>query len=294
MVDYRAVQEKLNQLGWSPPLVVDGAYGPKSKAAVVAFQQSRGLVPDGVVGPKTLAALGLSGAAPAGVSSGSSPSLMGNAPPPSAGVQKAWDIAKRAAAQAGMSEAELQYCFTVAKGEGGFGQGWGNPSASTIEKSQRFGLTGYEGVGSNNWGATQGTGDAGSFPHVDSHADGSLYVGNYKKWSTPEKGFLDMAGVILRGGKRGAVGAAEIKAAIRAGNLRKAVYTQHKNGYFELNPEHYLNAVLRNYQSLTGLGDWKKLLAENGVAAAGMLGLLLTGGLGYLGYRLFRTLVLKS
>jgi hypothetical protein len=286
MVDYRQVQTRLNELGQNPPLTEDGLYGPKTKAAIIAFQSSRGLAADGIVGPKTLAALSLSSSAPAASSSSSGASVMGNVVPPSATVQKYWEIAKNAAAQAGMSQAELEYCFSVAKGEGGFGQGWGNPSASTIEKSQRFGLTGYEGAGSNNWGATQGSGDAGSFPHVDSHADGSLYTANYKKWSTPEKGFLDMANIILRGGKRGAVGAADIKAAIKAGNLRKAVFAQHANGYFELNPEQYLRAVLSNYASLRGLSGWKNLLAENGVKAGlGVVGLALLGGLGYAGYK---------
>lgn len=278
MADYKKIQQRLNELGVNPPLVADGVYGPKTRAAVIAFQQSRGLVADGIVGPKTLGALGLEGSTPV-ASSGAS--LMGNAPPPSPTVQKAWEIAKKAAAQAGMTEKELQYCFTVAKGEGGFGLGWAHPSASTIEKSQRYGLTGYEGKDSNNWGATQGTGDAGSFPHVDSHADGSLYVGKYKRWSTPEKGFLDMANVILKGGKRGAVGAAEIKQAINSGNLRKAVFAQHANGYFELHPEKYLSAVLKNYASLTGLPDWKKLMAEHGVKALGIASLILVGGLGY-------------
>ena len=42
-------------------LVIDGIYGPKTKAAVVEFQRRSGLVPDGIVGPKTLAALRISG-----------------------------------------------------------------------------------------------------------------------------------------------------------------------------------------------------------------------------------------
>lgn len=36
--------------------VPDGIFGPKTKAAVIAFQTSHGLVPDGIVGPKTIAA----------------------------------------------------------------------------------------------------------------------------------------------------------------------------------------------------------------------------------------------
>ena len=47
------LQQKLNQAGASPPLVVDGIFGPLTRAAVVAFQQANALSPDGVVGPLT-------------------------------------------------------------------------------------------------------------------------------------------------------------------------------------------------------------------------------------------------
>jgi len=37
----------------------DGAFGPGTEAAVIAWQRSRGLVPDGIVGPSTLKAMGI-------------------------------------------------------------------------------------------------------------------------------------------------------------------------------------------------------------------------------------------
>jgi peptidoglycan hydrolase-like protein with peptidoglycan-binding domain len=51
------LQERLNAGGFKPPLKVDGIFGPKTLAAVKAFQKSHGLKVDGLVGPKTTAAL---------------------------------------------------------------------------------------------------------------------------------------------------------------------------------------------------------------------------------------------
>jgi hypothetical protein len=50
-----ALQKMLNTRGNS--LTSDGQFGPKTKAAVVAFQKANNLTPDGIVGPKTVAVL---------------------------------------------------------------------------------------------------------------------------------------------------------------------------------------------------------------------------------------------
>jgi Putative peptidoglycan binding domain len=74
------VQARLNALGASPSLTVDGAYGPMSINAVKTFQSSKGLTADGKVGPMTLNALGFSGATAMmpGGSSGTSPGIVSN------------------------------------------------------------------------------------------------------------------------------------------------------------------------------------------------------------------------
>ena len=48
------LQKTLNEVAQAG-LVVDNNFGPKTKQAVMAFQQANGLVADGIVGPKTLA-----------------------------------------------------------------------------------------------------------------------------------------------------------------------------------------------------------------------------------------------
>lgn len=51
--DVLALQTLLNTKGYNVG-TLDGNFGPKTKAAVIAFQSANGLVPDGSVGPNTL------------------------------------------------------------------------------------------------------------------------------------------------------------------------------------------------------------------------------------------------
>lgn len=50
------IQQLLKDAGFSPG-AIDGDFGPATKAAVLGFQKSHGLLADGIVGPKTLAVL---------------------------------------------------------------------------------------------------------------------------------------------------------------------------------------------------------------------------------------------
>lgn len=67
--DVKWIQERLNYWGFNAG-TPDGVNGPKTKAAVVAFQRAKGLGADGIVGPKTRAALSANKPAPAPVQTG--------------------------------------------------------------------------------------------------------------------------------------------------------------------------------------------------------------------------------
>ena len=57
------LQDALRAHGFNPG-AIDGSFGAGTQAAVMAFQNSEGLLPDGVVGPRTATALGLAPPAP--------------------------------------------------------------------------------------------------------------------------------------------------------------------------------------------------------------------------------------
>lgn len=151
----------------------------------------------------------------------------------------------------GLTPAEQQYLMTVAYGEGYYGQGWGSPSALTISESEVAMIDPMAGVGSHNWGAVQGTGPAGSFPHIDHHANHTPYVGNFKRYNSDTESAGDMAKILLK---------PNVRSALKAGDLHVAVVAQKANGYFEDTIEHYYAAVLRNYGILTSKLGWPTLL----------------------------------
>lgn len=56
--DVTRLQQLLRNAGFDPG-PIDGIFGNRTQAAVIAFQRSRNLVPDGIVGIKTWTALGV-------------------------------------------------------------------------------------------------------------------------------------------------------------------------------------------------------------------------------------------
>lgn len=71
--DVTALQRKLKELGFDPN-GVDGNFGPGTKAALIAFQKSKGLTADGMAGPQTMSALQLGAATASGSSTGATTS----------------------------------------------------------------------------------------------------------------------------------------------------------------------------------------------------------------------------
>ena len=217
-------------------VTADGSFGANTLQATIDWQRKHKLLPDGIVGPASW-----------GMALGSPVPVVKNG-----NLNDTWAYAVAKNAAPSMPEPHRQYALAVARGEGRYGKGWGADPAL--------------GAGSNNWGAVQGTGDAGAFQHIDHHADGTQYSTNFKRYSTPENGFLDMAHILLK---------PNVTAALNKGNLHDAVFAQHSNGYFELAPDKYLASVVRNYGQLTTNLGWKKYLAENGISIIGkVLGLV--------------------
>lgn len=172
------------------------------------------------------------------------------------------DAFKAALAIPGITQAGAQYLTSVSRGEGVYGLGWGKiPAAGSIIEQQThdLGLIGNEGAGSNNWGAVQGTASAGSFPHLDHRKDGTPYKGTFKRYATSTEGAADMARTLLK---------PNVLLALSMGDLHGAVMAQHANGYFELNPEKYYSAVVKNYQALLKNVGFPNLLMAPSVTTA--------------------------
>ena len=59
----RQIQQWLSSHGFNPG-PIDGIMGPKTRAAIRAFQQAAGITVDGIVGPQTTGAMSTYGQSP--------------------------------------------------------------------------------------------------------------------------------------------------------------------------------------------------------------------------------------
>jgi hypothetical protein len=161
---YEQIQSKLNSLGMTSPLTVDGNFGPKSEAALLQFQKTHNLNPTGKVDPASLNALGL-----------------GN-------LVTQWNATPNVATVvAALTQASKEMGFTLSSQLAVLMIGQLRGAEGTMP-----GLGGTLG-GTNNYGAaqvTKGLAQAkagqvgwGAFAHKDSDPNTGAYVGWY--WIAP-------------------------------------------------------------------------------------------------------------
>lgn len=162
---YEQIQSKLNSLGMAtPPLVVDGNFGPKSEAALLQFQKAHNLHASGKVDPSTLIALGLGNLV-----------AQWNATPNVATVVSALTQASKemgytlSPALAGLMVGQLRGAEGTMPGLGGTLGGTNNYGAAQVTKGLAQAKAGQVG-----WGA---------FAHKDSDPNTGPYVGWY--WIAP-------------------------------------------------------------------------------------------------------------
>ncbi|HZI06727.1 MAG TPA: peptidoglycan-binding domain-containing protein, partial [Archangium sp.] len=200
-----SLQKQLQQAGFEPG-GTDGAFGPRTEAAVKAFQKAKGLDADGVVGPRTKAALDMATQAPSTPSTGA----------PSAGGTTTWtpapslaDVANgKAVLKQGMqgdSVKDLQKLLGI-EADGKFGKGTADAVAA-FQKSRLQVPSGMEGqvggttletlkkaAASGQVGAGQGSVNA-NHPLLQKLATGSLDNGPYGMCVATTIGNMDKLGV---------------------------------------------------------------------------------------------------
>lgn len=131
------LQQLLAKAGFSAG-AVDGAFGPKTLAAVKRFQAAKGLETDGVVGPKTWAALRSAGTTTTPPTTGSQPTLRSG--DFGADVQK-------------LQEALKKHGFSAGSIDGSFGP---NTRAAVVRFQRAKGLEADGVVGPATWRALNG------------------------------------------------------------------------------------------------------------------------------------------
>ena len=108
------------------------------------------------------------------------------------------------------SPAESLFVRAVSWGESQYGTGWKPP-----------------GVGSHNWGAIIGKGDAGSFEYQDKLANGTVYTTDFAKYSSDTVGAKALAHLLLK---------PNVTDALSNGDVTEAVAAQINENHYTGNP----------------------------------------------------------
>lgn len=98
--------------------------------------------------------------------------------------------------------------------------------------------------GSHNWGAVQEGHPTpeNSFEHTDHRADGSTYVGHFKRYASDQAGARDLLHEIWR--RPG------VRAALPTGSASAIAQAMSKSGYFEAGADKYASAIARHARAI--------------------------------------------
>lgn len=147
------------------------------------------------------------------------------------------------------TQAERQFVQAVTRFETSNGDGWKEPCDT-----------------SNNHGAVTALPGQPFCEYQDTDAAGNPITQRFRMYDSDAAGLADAARTILK---------TNVRAALKRGDARRAVYAMHENGYFVAPPERYAANVAKHYDAMLGaLPDEPRLLGfgSSSVRSAGPSG----------------------